>query len=266
MPSPFPGMDPYFEDPAFWEGFHDVFITECMYAVESRLPDGYISDLRERSQTISRDDPAAALYVPDVAVSREREFRPPRRVPGVADAGGRVAVIPHMLIPSIEDDIEVTENYVEIYKMPDRELVTALEVLSPWNKFGEGVAEYKRKRQTLVRHGVHVVEIDLLRRGRRTQLASPLPVADYYAMLFRSDRRPDVEVYGWTLRDSLPTIPIPLQNPDPDIKLDLAAVINTVYDRGRYGRKLRYSTSVPKPSNKDLAAWVDEKLRTAGLR
>lgn len=54
MPSPFPAMDAYFEDPASWEGFHDAFVTECMYAVERELPDGYISDLRERSQAIPR--------------------------------------------------------------------------------------------------------------------------------------------------------------------------------------------------------------------
>lgn len=265
MPSPFPGMDPYFEDPAFWEGFHDVLVTECMYAIEARLPEGYISDLRERSQTISRDDPAAVLYIPDVAVSRERDDRFPSRKSVAVSASG-TAVAEPLLIPAIDDDIEVTENYIEIYRMPDRDLVTAIEVLSPWNKFGRGIAEYRGKRQTLVRHGIHIVELDLLRRGRRTELARPLPTADYYAMLFRANLRPDVEVYSWTLRDPLPTIPIPLQEPDPDIKLDLAAVVNTVYERGRYARKLRYAMQIPKPSSKALAEWVDEKLRAAALR
>ena len=37
MPSPFPGMDPYLEDPAIWEEFHHVFITECMYQLSDRL-------------------------------------------------------------------------------------------------------------------------------------------------------------------------------------------------------------------------------------
>ena len=27
MPSPYPGMDPYLEDPAFWSDFHDGFIV-----------------------------------------------------------------------------------------------------------------------------------------------------------------------------------------------------------------------------------------------
>ncbi len=30
-------MDPYLEDPAIWEEFHHVFITECMYQLSDRL-------------------------------------------------------------------------------------------------------------------------------------------------------------------------------------------------------------------------------------
>ncbi|MBW3540169.1 MAG: DUF4058 family protein [Planctomycetes bacterium] len=29
MSSPFPGMDPYLEDPAFWPDFHSTFINYC---------------------------------------------------------------------------------------------------------------------------------------------------------------------------------------------------------------------------------------------
>ncbi|MGL6095598.1 MAG: DUF4058 family protein, partial [Fimbriiglobus sp.] len=27
MPSPFPGMDPYLEDPAYWSGFHSRLVV-----------------------------------------------------------------------------------------------------------------------------------------------------------------------------------------------------------------------------------------------
>jgi hypothetical protein len=90
MPSPFPGMDPYFEDPAFWEGFHDVLVTECVFAIEAGLPDGYISDVRERAQTISLDDAAAKVYIPDVSVVREPSAAERRGRAVAADrAGGR---------------------------------------------------------------------------------------------------------------------------------------------------------------------------------
>src|SRR5712675_2308557 len=99
--SPFPGMDPFLEDPAFWEGFHDVLITECMYQIENALPNGYISNVKERAEVISADDPAAKVYVPDIGVAREIPRR--RRSKG-APGGGGVAVaeeIDWITIPSI---------------------------------------------------------------------------------------------------------------------------------------------------------------------
>ncbi len=39
MPSPFPGMDPYLEDPAFWEDFHDRFVTYWSDVLNGSLPD-----------------------------------------------------------------------------------------------------------------------------------------------------------------------------------------------------------------------------------
>jgi hypothetical protein len=42
-------------------------------------------------------------------------------------------------IPSV-DSIEVREAYVEIVRLPDYHLVTSLELLSPWNKFGLALA------------------------------------------------------------------------------------------------------------------------------
>ena len=263
MPSPFPGMDPYFEDPAFWEGFHDVFVAECMFALERELPEGYISDVRERSQTISADDPATAVYIPDVSVVRDRLRHPAATPIERPNRGGLAAAV---LIPSVDDGIEVRENYIEILKLPDRELVTAIELMSPWNKHGAGVAEYRGKRRSLVAHGVHVVELDLLRRGRRTELARPLPPGDYYAMVFRADQRPDVEVYSWALRDPLPAVPIPLRSPDSDVRLGVAAVVDSVYDRGRYDRKLRYAQPVPPPVTAEDEEWVTGRLRSAGHR
>ena len=48
------------------------------------------------------------------------------------------------------------------------QLVTAIEILSPFNKrAGEGIDDYRRKRTCLLRSSVHLIEIDLLRRGER---------------------------------------------------------------------------------------------------
>lgn len=260
--SPFPGMDPYLEDPAFWEGFHHVFITECMYYLLERLPPGYIADIGERVELISRSDQATEQYVPDVAVTRngtrdDTGASTETVRPGIAATA--VAIAP-VTIPSLES-LEIREGFVEVLRLPERKLVTSVEVLSPWNKFGEGIGEYRHKRRSLVREGVHVVEIDLLRRGRRTELAAPLPAGHYFAFVFRADRRPDVDVYAWDLRHALPMIPVPLQSPDADVKLELSAVVSTAYARGQYGRKLPYGGAPPGPLTPAEAMWANEVAR-----
>jgi hypothetical protein len=257
-------MDPYLEDPAFWEGFHHVLITECMYNLLDRLPAGYLADIGERVELISQSDPAAQQYLPDVAVT-QRHHGDPIMASGqeVQEGGGAAAVaIAPVTIPSL-DSIEVREGYVEILRLPARKLVTSIEFLSPWNKFGEGLGEYRHKRRSLVREGIHVVEIDLLRRGRRTELAAPLPSGHYCAFVFRADHRPDVNVYAWDLRHPLPAIPVPLQTPDLDVMLDLSAVVNTAYARGQYRRKLSYDAPPPDPLAPADAAWASALAREA---
>lgn len=255
-------MDPYLEDPAFWEGFHHVFITECMYFLLERLPVGYVADIGERVELISQSDPAAQQYVPDVAVT-QRGVGDDVMTSGqnVQQGGAAAAVaIAQVTIPSLES-IEVREGYIEVLRLPDRKLVTSIELLSPWNKFGEGLGEYRHKRRSLVREGINVVEIDLLRRGRRTELAAPLPPGHYCGFVFRAQRRPDVDVFAWDLKHPLPTIPVPLQSPDTDVLLDLAAVVNTAYGRGQYRRKLRYDAEPPGPLTPEEVAWATTLAR-----
>jgi len=53
MPSPFPGMDPYLEDPAQWPDFHLVFIHWLRKTLNDRLPAGSLrsfSGLRNSAQ------------------------------------------------------------------------------------------------------------------------------------------------------------------------------------------------------------------------
>jgi hypothetical protein len=252
--SPFPGMDPYLEDPAYWEGFHDVLITCCMFNIEQSLPDGYISNVKDRAEVISVDDPAAKVYVPDIGVARELPPRPTvRSAPG--GSGGVAVEVEPVTIASI-DSIEIREAYIEIQRVPNFELVTVIELMSPWNKNGAGIGIHRGKRAALVRDGVNFVELDLLRGGTRTRLAKPLPPGDYYANVFRADRAPDVNVFTWHLRDKLPHIPIPLRAPDRDVLLNLAEAVRTAYDRGRYDRKLRYARPLDPPLTQEHANWA----------
>src|SRR3954467_10805886 len=77
MPSPFPGMDPYLEDPAFWRDFHGEFIYACRDEIFNGLPDGYEAAVDEQVRLI--DLPPEELHsarvrdvLPGVAVLRAR--------------------------------------------------------------------------------------------------------------------------------------------------------------------------------------------------
>lgn len=141
--------------------------------------------------------------------------------------------------------------------------MTVIELLSPTNKSGEGFYKYERKLRATIRQKVHFVEIDLLLGGQRLPMANPLPPGDYYAVVSRSEERPRSNVYAWTIRDPLPSIPIPLKRPDQDVSLDLGSHFATAYERGRYGQWIDYS--VPPVTIKKAAdrTWAERTAKAA---
>jgi hypothetical protein len=157
----------------------------------------------------------------------------------------------------------VRQRFLQIFQRPERTLVAILELLSPSNKTGGDRGAYLRKRNTLFARDVHVFELDLLLGGRRLPLREPLPRGDYYAFISRADRRPKCEVYSWTVRDRLPTLPVPLKSPDADVTIDLQAVFATTYERGRYRRSLRYQAAPHVPLPVQDQDWVVQTARSA---
>jgi Protein of unknown function (DUF4058) len=137
------------------------------------------------------------------------------------------------------------ESYLEILRLPDRKLITVLEVLSPSNKEAPGRELYNRKRESILNQYVHLVEIDLLIRGARLEMDEAIPFGDYHVYVSRADRRPVSDVYTWGVRRRLPEIKIPLKDPDPDIKIDLGEVWKQAFQRGRYDEVLDYAGDPP---------------------
>jgi hypothetical protein len=246
-------MDPYLELPAYWSDFHFTFINYWREAIADVLPPEYEAALGERVYLVEHDPEARRLGYPDVAVTEgERSAAPPSRPASAATL--EPVTIPLTILEGPR------ETYIEILHQPDRRLVAALELLSPANKEQPGRTEYLAKRQALLRQDVHLVELDLLLGGLRLPLQKPLPPADYYYFLSRADRRPDCQVYSWTLRDPLSTLPLPLRAPDPDVFINLATVFTTAYDRGRFRRRLPYQGPVPVFFLEATRLWVESML------
>jgi hypothetical protein len=246
-------MDPYLESPAQWPDFHSTFIQAWREAIADKLPKNYFARIGEDVVLIQPEAGSRQGRTPDVLVSRD----PLRTVGG----GGTAVMNAARLEPTTLENLETldphTEAFIEILRLPDQAVVAVLELLSPTNKYGDGRGFYIEKRIQLLRQKVHIIELDLLRAGRRIELSRPLPPGNYYALVSRSDRRPRCDVYSWTVRSRLPLVPIPLLAPDPDIEIDLSEAFRAAYQRGRYERIIRYDQPPPPPSFAgDDADWV----------
>lgn len=153
--------------------------------------------------------------------------------------------------------LEVRDRYLTIYDRRSRELVTTIEVLSPWNKARgtRGSKEFLAKRATVFSTRTHWIEVDLLRAGERPEEVAGQ--SDYYVLLRRGDGGGRLAVWYIDLRDPLPRITVPLRDPHPDVVLDLQAALATVYARARYADDVDYTRPVPLPPLRPAnAAWV----------
>src|SRR5438445_11127399 len=69
MASPFPGMDPFLENPAYWSDCHATFINYWREAIADALPPNYEATLGERVYLIEHEPEQRKLGFPDVALT-----------------------------------------------------------------------------------------------------------------------------------------------------------------------------------------------------
>ena len=249
MPSPFPGIDPYLESQGCWEDFHPTYIGYLRREISRQLPSSYVARIDERMRVMELPGGEIRQFLPDVAVSR-RGQEPASSVPAVSALTLEPEVIPLRYLD------EFHEGYIEIFHLPEHRLVTVIEILSPSNKTGNGRVDYLTKRNTLINQEVHIVEIDYLV-GRRLPMKRALPAGDYFAFVARAERRPDCDVFAWPIRRALPTIPIPLLAPDPDILIDLGPIYASVYQEANYDRTINYKTPLTLPLAPEDLGWAE---------
>lgn len=267
MPSPFPGMDPYLEG-EMWQEFHETLAGTIRAQLMPSLRPKYVALLEKRYvlnrpfPTILGIESVTRLLYPDVHVVRPPETS---RMPVMPSPATREAVrtfmTPLEVISPVGEEVPVLG--LEIRDTANRRLVTAIDILSPVNKLGEGAREFHERRQELLKTPTHLLEIDLIRRGHRIVVEGDLPAAPYYIYLSRFQRRPITEVWPVQLDERLPVVPVPLLPPDPDVTLDLQAAIDACFELVGYENLLDYTQPPAPPLSPDEAAWLEAHLRTA---
>jgi len=258
MPSPFPGMDPFLEEPSeVWCDFHQTLAVEVKGQLNPQIGPKYYAtvEIQMGSRGVEIDAPPRVRPDTSILLPLDR----------VAEMPGGVATATIAPAPVVRVLTEVvTSRAVRIYKTKTSELVTSIEILSPYNKRAHnGLDEYQQKRSQLLKSAVHLVEIDLLRGGVRPGyevLEDPLDT-DYVLLVNRAGYERASEIWPVALNEPLPLIPVPLQKPDPDVPLDLGAALRAVYARSGYDWRIRYSDPVPLPDLRTaMKAWVNELL------
>ncbi len=125
----------------------------------------------------------------------------------------------------------VKQGYLEVREVATREVVTVIEILSPVNKrSGEGRKQYESKRNKVLGSSTHLVEIDLLRKGRTMPVYSSNSQTHYRILVSRGDCRPQADLYAFNLRDTIPAFTLPLKSGDREPLVELQLLLSNIYD------------------------------------
>jgi len=275
---PFPGMNPYLEAPDIWPDFHDRLASVMSEMLNVQLPEPYYSRLQMRPEMgVILEAGTPRHIVPDVVVARYPQ-RPAASLPASTRSTETLTEPRTEVTPGIDMRIRtdlIRHPFVEIRDpVRNHKLITLIEIVSPSNKRpGPDRRAYETKQREVLDSDVNLVEIDLLRGGQRLlpypDLAEVVHhLACHYLVLInrqrsRLDDGMDYTLYPISLYESLPCLPIPLANDDPDIALDLQVVTQEINRRALYHRMIDYSRPPDPPLSPADRIWVQELLRAS---
>jgi Protein of unknown function (DUF4058) len=248
-------MNPYLESPSGWAGVHHWLITELARALGLLLPANYYVAVEERVYDIS-DAESTLIGIPDNAVAKRNVAPPP------GSFQGPIATLSQPTTVILPSPISINEGYLEVRKAGTHQVITVIEILSPTNKQGEGRIKYEEKRQDILASQTHLVEIDLLRKGKSMAFSSATTPTHYRILVSQSQRRPRADLYGFNLQEMIPTFPLPLTGEDAEPMINLKTYLDNLYDLGRYELQLDYVQEPPQPKLADAdRQWCNSILQ-----
>ena len=262
MSHPFPGMNPYLENPVLWREIHSLLVVTIFNALNSQLRPKYRVAIEQRRIYAVSGEDSLLIGIPDVAV-KASQVKNKSETGNIAVASPAIKPIT-VYLPTPET---VRESYLEIRDVTTREVVTIIEIVSPRNKrLGEGRTIYDKQRLQVLRSSMHLVEIDLLRNGKPMDILDNHIQSDYSILVSRYEKRPKADLYAFNLKETIPTFALPLREGDKEPMVNLQELINGIYDRASYDLVIDYSQeAVPELSEEDKI-WVDEVLKEQKLR
>ena len=248
MPSPFPGMDPYLEQPDLWPEVHSRLLVAIADSLGPQLRPKYRVAIEKRVYEATED---LCIGRPDATVLQAKAQA---RLPAPTPSSTAVVEPIVVELPMPE---EIQERYLEIKEVGTGQVVTTLELISPSNKrAGKGRQQYEEKRSKILASQTHLVEIDLIRAFQPLPLRGAAKPSLYRILVSRAEQRPRAELYPFNLQTPIPAFPLPLQPDDLPLLLALQPLLNQVYDRASYDLAIDYTQAPVPPLSTEDAAWV----------
>jgi hypothetical protein len=258
MPSPFPGMDPYLEG-YLWPDVHSALANKLRQHLTPQLDSRYVARLEISVVDDDTPEDEIGIMYPDVEVMLRGQSHGLSVTNEMRSTSAYESIAAPLTLP-LPAPIPVKLTNVEIRDAAQNQLVTCIEILSPVNKRQGGLAAYRQKRQRLYEAEVHLIEIDLLRRGTRPFVHPRIADAHYTILLTRARAR-TIDVWPLTFRQPLPIVPVPLRAPDADVRIDFGRAIAEMYDEARYDLSIDYAQAPPPPAlSPDDEAWMRQLL------
>jgi hypothetical protein len=108
MPSPFPGMNPYLEDPHIWEDFHANLAGEIQAMLNPKLRPKYVATLATRvTYEAVEIETKPQIIKPDVSILHTGPHSPQAEAVAIAPPPLIGQVIQEVPVPLLETDPDV---------------------------------------------------------------------------------------------------------------------------------------------------------------
>ncbi|MBI4673917.1 MAG: DUF4058 family protein [Chloroflexi bacterium] len=252
MTYPFPGMNPWLENPLIWHSVHQRLIVALADELGPRLRPRYFVDVELHTYVTIPDEPRPATRYPDVLVI-ERGGAAVAEAPTLQES-------PYLEVVLRDEPLE--ESYLIVRLVPSGEIVTVIEILSHANKQrGHDREEYLAKRQEFFDTAVSLVEIDLLRAGPPMPYAEAAKNADYRILVRHRAHPARLKLYPFNVPQPIPIFSLPLLPDDQEPLVNLHQVLAGVYERAGYDLVINYAERPVPPLRDADVAWANDLLK-----
>jgi hypothetical protein len=227
MPSPFPGMDPYLEDPALWPEFQRQLVAALFQMLLPNVADRYRARIAARQYSIE-----TPLFT---SVTREEHVEDTIEIRLRGDS--RLVTLIDVVSPTNKTVVDGRAAYLKTRhaaKQCGANLVEIDLVLQ-----GEPTLDYSR---------------------------DGLPDWDYAVTVTRSTQPERYEIYTATVQKRLPKFRLPLSADEKDAVVDLQAAFLRCYDQNDFADRLDYSKDPLPPLEDADRSWLHSLLADAKLR